>query len=489
MGKPTGFMEYKRQNAQYRDPLERIQDWKEISTLPNEQILYKQAARCMDCGVPFCQNGSTIGGMSTGCPIFNLIPEWNELVYQGKWKEAYERLSKTNPFPEFTGRACPAPCEAGCVASLYESSVTIKNIEWAIIEKAFEEGWVKPQIPKKRTGIKVAVVGSGPAGLACAHELNNYGHSVTVFESADRVGGLLTYGIPKMKIEQQVVDRRIRIMEQSGISFFTNVKVGKDYAIKQLQKEYDAVILCTGATKPRDLEVKGRNLHGIYYAMDYLHANTKSLLDSDFKHYISAEGKDVVVIGGGDTAVDCIATALRQNCKSVTQFDIYPKRQAERSPDNPWPEYPLVYKLEYGQEEALAKFKKEPRLFATSALEFIGDENGQIVAVKSATMKTTLNEKGEKIREPIPNSEQTLPAQLVLLAIGFAEPEQELFDQLNIDVSGLKRNDSYKTNVDNIFVAGDARRGQSLIVWAIQEGKEAAHNCHQFVSNKVNSSI
>jgi len=487
MGKPTGFIEYKRQNTHYRDPLERIRDWKEISVLPSESTIRQQAARCMDCGVPFCHNGSLVAGMSTGCPIFNLIPEWNDLVYQGKWKEAYERLSKTNPFPEFTGRACPAPCEAGCVASLYESAVTIKNIEWAIIEKAFKEGWVKPQTPKRRTGIKIAVVGSGPAGLASAYELNNYGHSVTVFERNDRIGGLLTYGIPKMKIDQNAVDRRIKIMEQSGISFLTNVKVGEDVTIEQLQKEYDAIILCTGATKHRDIPVKGRNLKGIHFAMDYLHAKTKSLLDSNLQdgQFISAKGKDVIVIGGGDTAVDCIATAIRQNCKSVTQFDVYPKRPMERAPENPWPQYPLVYNLDYGQEEAKAKFGNDPRLFATSALEFIGDEEGQLVAVKSANIKTTFNEKGEKIREPIPNTEKIIPAQLVLIAIGFEGPERELYDQLNIDVSELRKSSSYQTNHENIFVAGDARRGQSLIVWAIQEGKEAAKSCHEYLTNKV----
>lgn len=481
MGKPTGFMEYKRENAQYRKPLERISDWKEISKLPPEELLIKQAARCMDCGVPFCQNGSTVGGMSTGCPVYNLIPEWNELVYQGKWKEAYERLSRTNPFPEFTGRACPAPCEAGCVASLYESSVTIKNIELAIIEKAFEEGWVKPNVPKKKTGRKVAVIGSGPAGLACANELNKFGHSVTVFERSDRVGGLLTYGIPKMKIEQQFVDRRIEVLEESGITFLTNVEVGKDYSINQLQSEYDAVVICTGATKPRDMQVPGRELSGVHFAMDFLHANTKSLLDSNLKNgqYISAEGKNVVVIGGGDTAVDCIATSLRQNCKSVTQFDVYPKRPLERAANNPWPEYPLVYKLEYGQEEAQAKFGQDPRMFTTSALEFVGDENGQLKAVKSVGIETIINENGEKIRKPIPNTEKLIPAELVLIAIGFEGPEQDLFNQLQIETKNLRRSKSYNTNVNNVFVAGDARRGQSLIVWAIQEGKEAAISCHQ----------
>lgn len=491
MGKPTGFMEYNRQNALYREPLERIQDWKEISSLPPEESLMNQAARCMDCGVPFCQNGSVIGGMTTGCPIFNLIPEWNDLVYRGKWKEAYERLSKTNPFPEFTGRACPAPCEAGCVASLYESSVTIKNIELAIIEKAFEEGWVKPQIPKERTGFKIAVVGSGPAGLACAHELNKYGHSVTVIERSDRIGGLLTYGIPKMKIEQYVVDRRIKLMEQSGISFLTHVEVGKNYSIERLREEFDAIVLCIGSTKPRDIEVKGRNLKGIHFAMDFLHANTKSLLDSNLKNgqFISAEGKDVVVIGGGDTAVDCIATCIRQNCKSVVQFDIYPKRPEERAQDNPWPQYPMVYKLEYGQQEAFAKFGHDPRMFATTALEFIGDEEGKLVAIKSVGMKTTLNEKGEKVRQPVPDTEQIISAQLALIAIGFEGPELQLFKCLNLDAKEIRNSGSYQTNIDNIFVAGDARRGQSLIVWAIQEGKEAAKSCHEYITNKVNLSI
>jgi len=479
MGKATGFMEYKRKSVQYRDPLERIKDWNEVSALPDESVLREQAARCMDCAVPFCQNGSTLAGMTTGCPVYNLIPEWNDLVYKGKWREAYERLRLTNPFPEFTGRACPAPCEGGCVASLFESSVTIKNIERAIIDRAFEEGWVQPAPPSSRTGKKVAVIGSGPAGLACASELNHYGHSVTVYERADRIGGLLTYGIPKMKIEQHVVDRRVTLLKEEGVSFVTGAEIGKQIPMEQLRAEYDAVILCIGATRPRDLPVPGRELQGIHFAMDYLHANTKSLLDSNLTdgNFISAEGLDVIVIGGGDTATDCVSTALRQNCKSLVQFDIYAQRPSDRGEQNPWPQYPIVHKLDSGQEEAKYRFGSDPRAFATSAIRFVGDESGKLTGVISQSV----NEK----KELIPGTEQAYPAQLVLLAIGFQGPEPELLDKMEIQrtsrTSIQTAAHSYQTNVNGVFAAGDARRGQSLIVWAIQEGKEAAQQCHQFL--------
>lgn len=486
MGKHTGFLEYKRQPANYREPLQRLKDWKEISVLPPSRDLVNQAARCMDCGVPFCQNGSVLGGMTTGCPLYNLIPEWNELVYRGNWKEAYERLSKTNPFPEFTGRACPAPCEAGCVASLYESSVTIKNIEWAIIDKAFEEGWVTPQTPKNRTGKKVAIIGSGPAGLASASELNQQGHSVTVFERSDRVGGLLTYGIPKMKIEQHVVDRRINLLRESGVTFVTNTEIGKDYPLEKLDSEFDSVIICTGATKPRNVVAEGRNLKGIHFAMDYLHSNTKSMLDSNFAdgNFISAEGKDVIVIGGGDTATDCVSTALRHHCKSLVQFDIYPERSSSRTEENPWPQYPITHKLDHGHEEALARFGSDPRAYATSAIEFIGDENGHLMGVKSIEVRTIVNENGEKIRERIPGSERVWPAQLVLLAVGFEGMDQDLLEKFNQEettTKAEKSEDPYQTNKEGTFIAGDARRGSSLIVWAIQEGKEAAEACHNYL--------
>lgn len=488
MGKHTGFLEYKRQPANYREPLQRLKDWKEISVLPPSRDLVNQAARCMDCGVPFCQNGSVLGGMTTGCPLYNLIPEWNELVYRGNWKEAYERLSKTNPFPEFTGRACPAPCEAGCVASLYESSVTIKNIEWAIIDKAFEEGWVTPQIPMNRTGKKVAIIGSGPAGLASASELNQQGHSVTVFERSDRVGGLLTYGIPKMKIEQHIVDRRINVLRESGITFVTNTEIGKDYPLEKLDSEFDSVIICTGATKPRNVVAEGRNLKGIHFAMDYLHSNTKSMLDSNFTDgkFISAEGKDVIVIGGGDTATDCVSTALRHHCKSLVQFDIYPERSTSRTEENPWPQYPIIHKLDHGHEEALARFGSDPRAYATSAIEFIGDENGHLMGIKSIEVRTIVNENGEKIREQIPGSEREWPAQLVLLAVGFEGMDQDLLEKFNQEETTTraeKSEDPYQTNKEGTFIAGDARRGSSLIVWAIQEGKEAAEACHNYLIN------
>lgn len=479
MGKITGFMEYKRKPLRYRNPSERVKDWDEVAYLPDETVLKEQAARCMDCAVPFCQHGSILAGMTTGCPVYNLIPEWNDLVYKGKWREAYERLSLTNPFPEFTGRACPAPCEGGCVASLYDSAVTIKNIERAIIDRAFQEGWVQPSPPRQRTRKHIAVVGSGPAGLACAFVLNRYGHQVTVYERADRVGGLLTYGIPKMKLEQHVVDRRVKFLEDEGVRFITGVEVGKDYPVSRLEADYDAIVLCIGATRPRDLDIPGRGLKGIHFAMDYLHRNTKSLLDSRFRdgRFISAEGLDVVVIGGGDTATDCISTALRQQCKSLVQFDIYPKRPDHRSDQNPWPQYPIVHKVDSGQEEAIARFGQDPRVFSTSAIRFVGDGEGNV----SGVLSIALNEK----KEPIPDTEHLWPAQLVLLAIGFQGPDQELLQGMNIQTDSRSAiftpGRSYQTNREGVFAAGDARRGQSLIVWAIQEGKEAAEQCHQYV--------
>lgn len=481
-------MDYKRNSLQNREPLKRISDWQEFSSLPSEKSLKEQAGRCMDCAVPFCQSGRLIGKMTSGCPVYNLIPEWNDLIYKGRWKEAYENLIKTNPFPEFTGRACPAPCEGGCVASLYDDAVTIKNIERAIIDKAFENGWVLPKVPFHRTGKKVAIIGSGPAGLACASVLNQKGHFVTVYERADRIGGLLTYGIPKMKIAQHVVDRRVAILEEEGICFITNTEIGKQTSVQQLRNEYDAVVLCIGSTRPRNLDISGRDYRGIHFAMTYLHANTKSLLDSNLTdgNYISAEGKDVIVIGGGDTATDCVSTALRQKCKSLVQFDIYPKRPKVRAFQNPWPQFPIIHKLDTGQEEALELFGADPRIFSSSAIEFIGDSAG-VKGVKSITLKRTKDAKGEKANEVIQGSEKIWPAQLVLLAIGFEGPETDLLQKLNINVDRGSNipveQDSYKINEEGVFIAGDARRGQSLIVWAIQEGKEAALECDKYLGN------
>lgn len=488
MGKPTGFMDYKSQHLHERNPLERIQDFRDLYIPLTESELQKQGARCMDCAVPFCQTGDMFSGQVTGCPVHNLIPEWNDLIYRGQWREALHRLHQTNNFPEFTGRACPAPCEGSCVASLYDSSVTIKNIERAIIDKGFEEGWVVPVPPSKRTGQTVAIIGSGPAGLACADELNKIGHSVTVFERHDRIGGLLTYGIPRMKIEQHVVERRVELLRQEGIVFITNTEIGKDITFKMLQEQFDAVVLCIGATKPRDLEAPGRELAGIHYAMDFLHANTKSLLDSNLQDgkYISAEGKDVLVIGGGDTAIDCVSTALRHNCRSLTQFDIHTRKPNERVEEsNPWPQWPVIHKCDYGLEEATELYGEDPRQFAILTKEFLSDGAGNVTGVRSVQLKVSKDANGKLIREEIAGSEKIWEAQLVLLAIGFSGPENHLLDKMGIQTNRRSNIDTpygqYTTNIEGVFAAGDARRGASLIVWAIQEGREAAKACDRYL--------
>lgn len=490
MGKPTGFMDHRREHLPERDPVSRLEDWRDLYRPLTEQQLRDQGARCMDCAVPFCQTGETIDGSVAGCPVHNHIPDWNDLVYRGQWKEALKRLHATNNFPEFTGRACPAPCEGSCVAALYESPVAIKSIERAIIDRGFAEGWIVPQPPRRRSGYKVAVVGSGPAGLACADQLNKAGHLVTVFERADRVGGLLTYGIPKMKIEQEVVDRRVDLLHKEGIQFKTGAEIGGDLPAETLRAQYDAVVLCTGATEPRDLPLQGRGLHGIHYAMTYLHSNTKSLLDSSHRDgkYLSAEGKDVIVIGGGDTATDCISTAMRHRCRSLVQFDIYPRKPDERSPDNPWPLWPVVHKSDSGQKEAEALFGHDPRVYAVSAAEFLGDEQGNVAGIRSIKVHAVKDADGRRTHTPIPDSEQIWPAQLVLLAIGFSGPESNLLQQMGVEMNNHSHiatpQGRYETNVPGVFAAGDARRGQSLIVWAIREGREAAEACHHYLQQK-----
>src|SRR5215211_1062933 len=373
MGKPTGFKEFQRQAVPYRDPLERVKDFLEIFTAPADVLLRTQGARCMDCGVPFCQS-------DTGCPIDNLIPEWNDLVYQGRWKDALDRLHKTNNFPEFTGRTCPAPCEGACVLGITDPPVTIKNIENAIIDRGFAEGWVRAEPPITRSGKRVAVIGSGPSGLAAAAQLNKAGHKVTVFERADRIGGLLMYGIPNMKLDKSLVLRRVDQMAKEGVNFVTNTEVGKNYPAEKLLSEFDAVVLCTGATKGRDLPIEGRNLKGIHFAMEFLHSNTKSLLDSGHAdgNYITAADKHVVVIGGGDTGTDCVGTSLRHQCKSLVQFEILPRPPDTRPPDNPWPEWPRIYRLDYGQEEAKARFGDDPRIYLIQTEKFVGDQNGHV---------------------------------------------------------------------------------------------------------------
>jgi glutamate synthase (NADPH) small chain len=487
MGKPTGFMEFPRELPLDRSPLQRLGDWHEFHDHADETMLKKQGARCMDCGIPFCHTGTLIEGMASGCPINNLIPEWNDLVYRGLWREALDRLHKTNNFPEFTGRVCPAPCEGSCVLGISDSPVTIKTIESAIIDKGFEEGWVHPEPPLVRTGRKVAVVGSGPAGLAAAAQLNRAGHWVTVFERADRIGGLLMYGIPNMKLDKNnVVQRRVNLMEAEGVKFVTNCEVGIHMSADDLRNCFDAIVLCGGATKPRDLPIPGRDLKGVHFAMEFLQANTKSLLDSNHADgkYISATGKDVIVIGGGDTGTDCVGTSMRHGCKSLIQFEILAKPPLDRSSDNPWPQWPKVYKLDYGQEEAAAKFGADPRRYLINTKKFVGDDNGHLKELHTVRVEW-VKDNGRFMPKEVPGSEEILPAQLVLLAMGFLGPENQLLDKLGVEKdqrSNAKADyGKYATNFPNIFAAGDMRRGQSLVVWAINEGRGAARECDRFL--------
>ena len=491
MGKPTGFMEYKRTLPTDESPLDRLSHWNEFHKHMNEKGLRDQGARCMDCGVPFCHTGNLVSGMASGCPINNLIPEWNDLVYKGHWKEALHRLHKTNNFPEFTGRVCPAPCEGSCVLGINEPPVTIKNIEVAIIDKAFEEGWVVPQKPKRRTGRKVAVVGSGPAGLACAAQLNKAGHEVTVYERADRIGGLLMYGIPNMKLDKKIVQRRVDLLEAEGVKFVTHTEIGRDVEPERLRKDFDSIVLCCGATTPRDLPVEGRDLKGIHFAMEFLHKNTKSLLDSNHQdgNYLSAKDKDVVVIGGGDTGTDCVATSLRHGCRSLTQLEIMSRPPDQRAPGNPWPEWPKVYLLDYGQEEAKAKYGKDPRDYCVLTKKFEADDQGRVKALHTVKIEWQPGPDGRMQPTEVPGSEKVIPAGLVLLAMGFLGPEEKLIKalQLEQDVrSNVKAEyGKYATSVPGVFAAGDMRRGQSLIVWAINEGREAARECDRFLMGET----
>ncbi|EGL16428.1 MULTISPECIES: glutamate synthase subunit beta [unclassified Paenibacillus] len=492
MGKPTGFIEFQRELPTERAPLQRIQDWKEFYNKNSEEKLQVQGARCMDCGIPYCHTGKIIAGSTTGCPVNNLIPEWNDLVYRGQWREALDRLHKTNNFPEFTGRVCPAPCEGSCTVGLIDSPVTIKDIEKTIVDRGFEEGWIVPEPPKTRTGKKVAVIGSGPTGLAAAAQLNKAGHTVTVYERDDRIGGLLTYGIPNMKLEKHLVQRRVDLLAAEGVNFVTNAEIGKNVPVDQLKDEFDAVILAIGATRPRELDIKGRELKGIYPAMEFLHKNTKSLLDSNLAdgEYINAEGKDVIVIGGGDTGTDCVATAVRHKAKSVVQFQYREKPPETRAVSNPWPEWPKVYKLEYGHEEAKAVHGKDPREYLTLSENFVGDENGNLTGLKTVKVRWRSDDQGRLVPEEVEGSEKVYPAQLVFLAMGFAGPEQNLLDQLGIErdvrSNAKAQYGKYKTNVEGIFAAGDVRRGQSLVVWAINEGREAAREVDRFLMGSSN---
>lgn len=435
----------------------------------------------MDCGVPFCQAGMNICGMTSGCPLHNLVPEWNDLVYTGNWQQAYNRLKKTNSFPEFTSRVCPALCEAACTCNLIGDPVATKENEYAIIENAYEKGYADPKPPKVRTGKMVAVVGSGPSGLAVADQLNKRGHSVTVYERSDRVGGLLMYGIPNMKLEKHIVDRKIKVMEAEGIVFKTGVDVGKDIKAEKLLKEYDRVVLACGASNPRDISVPGRDAKGIYFAVDFLKANTKSLLDSDFedKKYVDTKGKNVVIIGGGDTGNDCVGTSIRHGCKSVTQIEMMPKAPDTRSASNPWPEWPKICKTDYGQEEAIAVFGHDPRIYESTVKEFVKDKNGSLKAVKIVKLSWEKDPASGRMKmSEVPGSEQTLPAEIVLIAAGFLGSQKYVTDAFHVDInerSNVKTGaGAYETSVKNVFTAGDMHRGQSLVVWAIREGREAA---------------
>jgi glutamate synthase (NADPH/NADH) small chain len=465
MGKPTGFKEFDREVAPYRNAAERLVDFKEIYTEHNDEHLQTQGSRCMDCGVPFCQSGN-------GCPIHNLIPEWNDLVYKGRWREALDRLHKTNNFPEFTGRVCPAPCEGACVLGITDPPVTIKNVESAIIDRGFAEGWVVANPPSTRTGKKVAVIGSGPCGLSAAAQLNTAGHQVTVYERADRLGGLLMYGIPNMKLEKSDIERRVQLMRDEGIEFIVSADVGNNVDVKELVDGNDAVLLATGATLARDLPIPGREAEGVHLAMDFLTANTKSLLDSNLEdgNYISAKDKNVIVIGGGDTGTDCIGTSLRHGCKSLINFELLPRPPEERAANNPWPLWPRIYRVDYGHAEAAQKFGDDPRVYSIMSKEFLQDENGNLIGIVTVNVDDQLKE--------IPGTEKTWEADLIMLSMGFLQPEHYINEALGmeIDERGNFRatKDDFKTSVPKVYAAADCRRGQDLVVRAINEGREAA---------------
>ena len=496
MGKPTGFLEYERVTSEAAAPLERIRHFNEFHTPLTEEQQKKQGARCMECGVPFCQSGMTLAGMTSGCPLHNLVPEWNELVYMGNWQEAYNRLHKTNNFPEFTSRVCPALCEKACTCSLNGEAVSTKENEYAIIENAYQKGYAAAKPPKVRTGKKVAVVGSGPSGLAAADQLNRRGHLVTVFERSDRIGGLLMYGIPNMKLEKHIIDRKVKIMEEEGITFVTGVDVGKDKKAKELLQEFDRVVLACGSSDPRDLDAPGRDAKGICFAVDFLAGNTKSLLDSDFadKKYVEVKGKNVVIVGGGDTGNDCVGTCIRHGCKSVTQIEMMPKAPDERAENNPWPQWPKVCKTDYGQEEAIAVFGKDPRVYETTVKEFVKDKAGNLAAVKTVKVGFQKEEKsGRMVMAEVAGSERELPCEVLIIAAGFLGSQKYVTDAFQVEVDG-RRNvktqaDGFLTSVERVFTAGDMHTGQSLVVKAIRQGRECAREVDLSLMGYTNLAI
>ena len=493
MGKPTGFMDYKREDAPAFSVKERINNYDEFHTPLSKAEQSKQGARCMECGVPFCQSGMMIGNAYSGCPLNNLIPEWNDLIFKNAWEQAYNRLKLTNNFPEFTSRVCPALCEKACTCGANGDSVTVKANEYGIIENAYIEGFAAPNPPKVRTGKKIAVIGAGPSGLAAADQLNRRGHSVTVFERSDRIGGLLMYGIPNMKLEKHVIDRKVEVMKAEGVEFRTNVNVGKDVKADQLLKEYDRVILACGASNPRDIKVPGRDANGIYFAVDFLKSTTKSLLDNDLTDgtYISAKGKNVMVIGGGDTGNDCVGTSIRHGAKSVLQLEMMPKLPDERTEDNPWPQWPRVCKTDYGQEEAIEVFGHDPRVYQTTVKEFIKDKSGNL---KSAVLVKLQPEKDKKtgrmMMKEVAGSEYSVDVELVLIAAGFLGSESYVTKAFGVETNARTNvatpDGSFRTNVENIFAAGDMRRGQSLVVWAIREGRDVAREVDESLMGYTN---
>ncbi len=484
MGKPTGFMEYQRQSNPAQAPQERIRHFGEFHPRLDREERRRQGARCMECGVPFCQSGSVLNGMVSGCPLHNLIPEWNDLIYTGNFGHAVQRLLKTNNFPEFTGRVCPALCEAACTCGLNGEAVTVKENELGAIEDAWEKGLIQPHPPKVRTGKQVAVVGSGPSGLAAADQLNKRGHTVTVFERADRIGGLLMYGIPNMKLEKQIVQRRVDLMAAEGVNFVTGVDVGKDKSAKELLRDFDAVVLCCGAGNPRDLSVPGRDGKDIYFAVDFLKSTTKSLLDSELKdrQYLSAKGRQVVIVGGGDTGNDCVGTCIRHGCKSVVQLEMMPKAPDRRTEQNPWPEWPRVCKTDYGQEEAIAVFGRDPRVYQTTVTECVRDDKGRLTAIKTVKLTPDL--------KPVEGSESAMPCDLLLIAAGFLGCQSYVPEAFGAALTPRATVQTeagrYASSVPKVFTAGDMHRGQSLVVWAIQEGRAAAREVDESLMGYTN---